>query len=124
MAKSAKTVVEVVELAGSKVLLVEVLTTEQLEWVYEVFEPYSRKYRGSISLWLRQSSRHTTVGRARKANNGPSPSTGITAQKTGRSSTNPLDLPFIPSDMSLLRHTFCQIQLLVKRSAILIPKRR
>ena len=46
MVKSAKTVVEVVELGGSKVLLVEVLTTEQLEWIYEVFEPYSRKYRG------------------------------------------------------------------------------
>ena len=46
MARSAKTVVEVVELGGSKVLLVEVLTAEQLEWVYEVFEPYSRKYRG------------------------------------------------------------------------------
>lgn len=46
MAKPAKTVVEVVELGGGKVMLLEVLTKEQLAWMGEVFEPYSRRYRG------------------------------------------------------------------------------
>jgi hypothetical protein len=46
MAKSAKTVVEVVELGGGKLLMLEVLTKEQMAWMHDVFEPYSRKYRG------------------------------------------------------------------------------
>ena len=84
MAKSAKTVVEVVELGGSKVLLVEVLTTEQLEWIYEVFEPYSRKYRGQYQSLAKQSSRRTTVGLARKASNPlPPPYRNTAAQKQG-----------------------------------------
>jgi hypothetical protein len=46
MAKSAKTVVEVIELGGGRLLMLEVLTKEQIAWMHEVFEPYSRKYRG------------------------------------------------------------------------------
>jgi len=46
MVKPAKTVVEVVEIGGGKLLLLEVLSKDQLAWMRDVFEPYSRRYRG------------------------------------------------------------------------------
>lgn len=46
MAESPKTFVEILDLEDGKVLLIGVLTREQLEETYNVFEPLSRRWRG------------------------------------------------------------------------------
>lgn len=46
MAKPPKTIVEVVELGNGKLLVLGVLTKDQLEATRDVFEPLSRSWRG------------------------------------------------------------------------------
>jgi hypothetical protein len=53
MAKPAETLVQVTELGNGKFLLIAVLSEAQVKATYEVFEPYSRSWRGRFQSLAR-----------------------------------------------------------------------